>query len=144
MLQLGKGVFTLTTSSGIVTLVIGIGLSTCAGYVFAQQVARLEALRVDELTAPLGIDDPLPRFSWQLRDGRQGARQTAYRIQVASRPGLLVAGKTDVWDSGQIKSSQSVAVAYRGPELLPSTRYFWNVQVWDQAGQQVQASKASW
>ena len=36
-------------------------------------------LRVDNLSTPLGIDDPAPRFSWQLQDQARGATQTAYR-----------------------------------------------------------------
>jgi hypothetical protein len=37
-------------------------------------------LRVDDLKTPLGIDDPAPRFSWQLDDPAPGARQTAYEV----------------------------------------------------------------
>ncbi len=37
-------------------------------------------LRVDNLKTPLGIDDPAPRFSWQLRDSARGARQDGIRI----------------------------------------------------------------
>ena len=43
-------------------------------------------LRVDNLRTPLGIDDPAPRFSWQLRDPAQGARQSAYQVDVAEAP----------------------------------------------------------
>jgi alpha-L-rhamnosidase len=102
------------------------------------------ALRVDEMTTPLGIDDTQPRFSWQLRDSRQGARQTAYQLLVASQPEQLSAGKADVWDSGRIASGQSVEVQYAGPALAPSTRYFWKVLVWDQAGKPVPESPVSW
>lgn len=31
-------------------------------------------LRVDDLATPLGIDDPAPRFSWQLHDETRGAK----------------------------------------------------------------------
>ena len=31
------------------------------------------ALRVDNLSAPLGMDDAAPKFSWQLHDGARGA-----------------------------------------------------------------------
>jgi len=37
-------------------------------------------LRVDNLKTPLGIDDPAPRFSWQLQDSARGAKQTAYEV----------------------------------------------------------------
>ena len=61
-------------------------------------------LQVDNLTRPLGIDDGTPRFSWKLNDPARGARQTAYRVLVATQEELLTDGKTDVWDSGKVNS----------------------------------------
>jgi len=126
-----------------IAVCIGFGVAVCA--VAARgQVLSPAALRVDELVTPLGIDDAQPRFSWQLRDNRQGARQTAYRLLVASRPELLTAGKADVWDSGRTVSGQSVAVRYAGPAIAPSTRYFWKVLVWDQDNEPAPESPVSW
>jgi alpha-L-rhamnosidase len=105
------------------------------------------ALRTNDLPTPLGIDDPGPRFSWRLQDSRPGARQSAYEIQVATRRDLLSdkdSGKPDVWDSGRVESSQSVGVAYAGPALVPSTRYYWRVLVWDANGKPYPASTPSW
>ena len=59
-------------------------------------------LQVDNLTQPLGIDDATPRFSWELKDAARGARQTKYRVLVATRAELLEDGKADVWDSGEV------------------------------------------
>jgi alpha-L-rhamnosidase len=102
-------------------------------------------LRVDELKSPLGIDDPAPRFSWQLQDPARGAKQTAYELQVASSgEEMLASGKADVWDSGRIESAQSLNVRYAGPALQPSTRYFWRVKVWDAAGKPYPESAISW
>ena len=103
-------------------------------------------LQVDNLKTPLGIDDPAPRFSWQLQDPARGARQTAYEVKVASRAALLdeSAGKADVWDSGRVESDASMNVLYAGPELTPSTRYFWRVKVWDAAGKPYAESGTSW
>ena len=126
-----------------ITVCIGLGIAVCAIAARAQALSPA-ALRVDELVTPLGIDDAQPRFSWQLRDRRQGARQTAYRLLVASKPELLAAGKTDVWDSGRIVSGQSVAVPYAGPAIAPATRYFWKVLVWDQDAKPAPESPASW
>jgi alpha-L-rhamnosidase len=49
-------------------------------------------LKCDSLVNPLGIDSKAPMLSWQLRDERFGARQTAYQIEVASSSALLGAG----------------------------------------------------
>lgn len=38
---------------------------------------NLTRLRCEYAKNPLGIDIPRPRFSWQLRAQRQGARQSA-------------------------------------------------------------------
>jgi alpha-L-rhamnosidase len=101
-------------------------------------------LQVDNLDRPLGTDDATPRFSWQVNDQARGAKQTAYRVMVATRPELLAQGKADVWDSGKIPSGQSLNVKYAGPAVKASTRYFWRVEAWDKDGKQYPASAAEW
>ncbi len=101
-------------------------------------------LRVDNLPAPLGIDDPAPKFSWQLRDPAHGAKQTAYEVEVASTAASLTSGKPDVWTSGKIDGAQSLNVKYAGPELKPSTRYFWRLTVWGADAKAYPPSAASW
>ena len=101
-------------------------------------------LTCDSLSNPLGIDDASPLFSWQLRDPRFGARQSAYQLQVASNPDSLAAGKADIWDSGRVASGQSAGVGYGGRALLPEKRYFWRVLLWDQDSQPYPASDIAW
>ena len=83
---------------------------------------RLEALR-----EPMGVDEPRPRFSWQLRSQERSAAQSAYRIEVH-------AGDTLVWDSGKVVSRQNSQVEYAGAPLKPRTHYWWRVRVWDERG----------
>ncbi|HXR39505.1 MAG TPA: family 78 glycoside hydrolase catalytic domain [Terracidiphilus sp.] len=101
-------------------------------------------LRVDDLATPLGIDDPAPRFSWQLQDPARGARQTAYQVLVASSAESLAQGKADVWASGRIESSASLNIHYAGPAVQPGTRYFWRVKLWGVAGKAYAEPPASW
>ena len=101
-------------------------------------------LTCDSLEHPLGIDSSQPLFSWQLEDAGFGARQTAYRLEVASTPELVTGGKPDIWDSGRITSDKSVGVVYGGPELAPSKRYYWRVEVWDKDGNAYPASDVTW
>ncbi len=101
-------------------------------------------LTCDALVNPLGIDSSEPALSWQLQDTGFGARQTAYRIEVATKPALLASDKPDVWDSGHVASDKSLGVAYGGPALQASTRYYWRVQVWDKDGKPYPASDVSW
>jgi alpha-L-rhamnosidase len=126
-----------------------------AGLLFAASAIALSAqnsnessgpaeLRVDNLRTPLGIDDPAPQFSWQLRDPARGAKQTAYEVFVAAEPGLPAGGKSDLWDSGRVDSGESLNVRYAGPALKPSTRYYWRVKVWGASGKPYPESEASW
>lgn len=101
-------------------------------------------LKCEYLETPLGLDVQSPRFSWQLQDDRRGAAQSAYRVRVASRPELLEQDKADLWDSGKVESDQSAHVAYAGPPLASARRYFWDVTVWDQAGNLAPASRPTW
>jgi alpha-L-rhamnosidase len=101
-------------------------------------------LRVDTVRAPLGIDDPAPKFSWQLRDPARGASQSAYEVQVSSSAEGLTESKSDIWDSGRVSSSQSLNIRYQGPPLVPGKRYFWRVRTWDAAGKRYPESETSW
>src|SRR4051812_46705068 len=120
-----------------------VGVYVAASVMAGGQTGPLR-LQVDNLDKPLGIDDATPRFSWQLKDAAQGAKQTAYRVVVATRPDLLAEGKGDVWDSGKVASGQSLNVKYAGPALKPSTRYFWRVNVWGADEKEYAASGAEW
>ncbi len=91
-------------------------------------------LQVDNLKTPLGIDDPAPKFSWQLRDATPGAKQTAYEVQVATRAELLSGDTADVWTSGRVESGESIGISYAGPALKASTRYYWRVKLWGASG----------
>jgi alpha-L-rhamnosidase len=106
------------------------------------------SLQCDSLTEPLGIDDASPTFSWKLLDATAGARQTAYRIEVfsAGTVGGAVGGPAapDVWDSGKVRSSAATGITYQGPKLQPSTRYFWQVEVWGKEGKPYPVSSRTW
>ncbi len=123
-------------------LVLIAGLTLSAGSAFAS-AGKPQHLTCDSLDHPLGIDSAQPLFSWQLQDNGFAARQTAYRIEVATNPSLL-SGKPDVWDSGRITSDKSFGVAYGGPQLAASTRYYWRVELWNKDGKPYPASDVSW
>jgi len=95
-----------------------------AGYAASDPVPT--GLKVEYAEAPLGIDEPAPRLAWR----SPVARQTAYRIRVATSPEALEAG-SHVWDSGRVASDANVQIAYAGPALAARQRYWWQVQVWD-------------
>jgi alpha-L-rhamnosidase len=121
---------------GIRTLIVPAAV--CAAVTLSMQCAPppggLEpaALRVEYLANPLAIDAPQPRLTWEfVQRGTRGARQTARRILVASRPEILAAGRGDVWDSGKVASAESVNVTCGGRPLRSRERVHWKVQAWD-------------
>ena len=83
---------------------------------------------------PLGIDHPQPRLGWELASDVRGAKQTAYRVLVASTAEGLKDNQGDLWDSGKVVSNQSVGVTYAGAPLASGQRCFWKVKVWDNDG----------
>jgi alpha-L-rhamnosidase len=106
-------------------------------------------LRVDNLTTPLGIDDPAPSFSWRLDDSSVGAKQTAYRVDVFAGVVGMPDPKFAVWSTGRVDSSQSLNIRYKGPALKPSTRYYWFLTVWGADGKpypsnEVRGNDAAW
>lgn len=101
-------------------------------------------LRVNDRKNPLGMGAAKPTLSWQMDDHRQGARQTAYEIRVASSAAKLRAGSADVWDSGEVRSAQSVGIAYGGPALQSQRRYVWEVRIWDAQGHPSAWSAPQW
>ena len=96
--------------------------------------AQATNLRTEYMADPLGIDETAPRFSWWIDDARPGARQTAYRVRVASLPELLAGDAPDRWDSGNVAGDQQTQVAYAGAALGSRARGFWDVTVWDAEG----------
>src|SRR4051812_3078799 len=90
--------------------------------------AAVSALEVDAAAEPLGIDDATPRFSWRTTGAERGVKQSSYRVVVATTAARAGAGQGDVWDSGEVASSDPFA-EYQGPALASRTRYFWNVKV---------------
>ncbi|MGC9544408.1 family 78 glycoside hydrolase catalytic domain [Streptomyces sp. UG1] len=110
---------------------------------------RIERTTVEYAERLLGTDIERPRLTWELSATGHGARQSAYRIQVALDPGELrdgtnAAAARPVWDSGKVASDRSVGVPYGGPELRPRTRYHWRVRVWDGAGRPSRWSQVRW
>ncbi|MDR6194202.1 family 78 glycoside hydrolase catalytic domain [Siphonobacter sp. SORGH_AS_0500] len=103
-----------------------------------------QKLRFEYGDIRLGTGVTQPRLSWQLANTHPGVRQTAYQILVASSPEKLAQNEADLWDSGKVKTSQSVYVDYQGKSLESRQRYFWKVQTWDEKGTASGWSSADW
>jgi alpha-L-rhamnosidase len=94
----------------------------------APALAAPGSLTVEHQAQPLAVEPVAPELGWA-----DDADQSAYEIRVASSADKLTAAP-DVWDSGKVDSSASANIAYGGPALASSTRYFWTVRTWDRSG----------
>ncbi len=96
---------------------------------------RISTLRCEYLESPLGIEAPAPRLSWLVASEQRGAFQSAWRIRAASTEEKLGRGDSDLWDSGKVASSATNQIAYAGRPLASGEQCFWQVMVWNEAGE---------
>ncbi len=89
----------------------------------AKEQVTVSNPRVNYIVNPVGIDNGVIFFSWE-----PGTVQTAYEIIVSQD------GET-VWDSGIVRSGETIRIAYRGPELKDGTRYDYRIFVFDEDGE---------
>jgi alpha-L-rhamnosidase len=113
------------------------GVTAFSNVANATDACKVVDLRCEYRENPLGIDATAPRLSWRIEqeDGRRGIRQTAYQVRVASSKAVLEQDETDLWDSGKVESDKHFQVEYAGVPLTSRTRCYWQVRVWDEAGQ---------
>lgn len=98
----------------------------------------LKALQVEYMPAPLAVSTQHPRFTWQMEadDQKMGWKQTAYQIAVTDETGK------EVWNSGKVKSDNSLNILYDGQALKPTTRYTWTLDVWNQKNERMTATSS--
>jgi len=101
------------------------------------EATTVNDLRVEYMKNPIGIDVSQPCFSWKLESKKRGVYQMAYTIIVSSDEAF----KEIVWNSGEVRSDESVHIIYGGAALLPATRYFWKVQAKDQVSKKIVSSE---
>ncbi len=102
----------------------------------------INSLRCEYLSSPLGVDSSNPRLSWMLNDSSLGANQHAFWVLVSTDSVSVAKGKGEVWDSGKV-TSDAMLVRFAGEKLLPFTRYFWSVSVWNNKEEKVSSQIAS-
>jgi len=120
-------------------LILGVILAFSFSMV-AQTTPEVKKLRTEYQHNPVGIDVKMPRFSWQLLSAERGAKQTAYEITVFTDK----SGNNPVWSSGKIQSEKSVNIIYAGTTLSPSTRYYWQVDIWDNNSTKITSTETAY
>lgn len=111
-------------------------LLLCCASAFALSV---HDLRVQTQKNPEGVDRS-PEFSWKLASDQRGILQTAYKIVVSTDAD----GGNVVFDSGFRESGQSVGVTLDGLNLQAATRYYWQVSVRDNKGNETTSTEEAW
>ncbi|MFC2136963.1 family 78 glycoside hydrolase catalytic domain [Bacteroidota bacterium] len=104
----------------------------------------LENLRCEMLTNPEGIDIVQPRLSWEIMGDQRNIEQTAYQIIVSSSIEKLLADSGDLWNSGKIKSNQSIHIQYNGSPLKSRMQCYWKVKIWANNGKSNWSKPAYW
>ncbi|MBL7856745.1 MAG: glycoside hydrolase family 78 protein [Cyclobacteriaceae bacterium] len=99
-----------------------------------QAQVKVQNLVTESQTNPIGLDNTTPRFSWKLHATKRNVMQTAYEIRAGKDAVKLVKGLDVLWQTGSVKSDQSVDVPYLGPALSSRQRVYWQVRVTDNSG----------
>ena len=94
---------------------------------FVQATVTVSHLRVENLTAPLGLDTRTPRFSWRIESDQRNVVQTAYELRVES-------DGTTLWDTGLVSSDDQLWVPYRGTPLRDGQHCTWQLRVHTNCG----------
>jgi alpha-L-rhamnosidase len=119
-------------------VLLAVTLALCPGDIaHADPGLSVRDLRCEYLASPLGIDTHRPRLSWvlEVEDPKaRGQLQTSYQVLVASSRELLQKDQGDLWNSGVVRSGQSLHVDYAGSALVSRQDCYWKVRVWDRDG----------
>lgn len=113
--------------------IIILVLSFQCAFVLTFAQVKVDHLKTENLTNPIGLDVLQPYFSWQLVSNQRNVMQSAFEIRVGVEPAALVKGE-GIWKSGKVTSDQSIHVPYKGAALASGKKYYWQVRVWDNNG----------
>jgi alpha-L-rhamnosidase len=75
------------------------------------------------------INVTMPHYGWIIPI--EAESQNAYQILVSTSKENIGNNHGDVWNSGQIRSSNSLNIEQKGKPLNPGSKYFWKVRIWD-------------
>ena len=103
------------------------------------QDIMVKDLTCDHKVNPVGIDNPKPRFSWKLTGKGNNIMQAEYSLRVSSDPKF----SKIVWQTGSVKSDESILRPYSGPALQSGQRYYWQVRITDNKGRTSKWSDAA-
>lgn len=102
------------------------------GYLSSMILSELDTATEKYQNVVIHSEHPL--LGWVVNSNEKNTLQTAYRILVASTREKLIRDESDIWDSGKVEGSNSIAVSLDGVALQPLKVYYWKVKTWDNHG----------
>ncbi|MDZ7725032.1 MAG: hypothetical protein U5R06_20015 [candidate division KSB1 bacterium] len=126
------------------TVSVLLCLMLLCGQVQAAADISVGDLTCEYKTNPLGIDVRQPRLGWKIAAEARDVRQSAYAVQASFSKSDLLNSENLVWDTGKVKSGQSVHIPYTGSELHCSQRVYWRVRVWTNKGESGWSQPSFW
>lgn len=97
-------------------------------------------MTVNARVNPLGIAADDVSFAWAIAADERAMVQSAYQLRVGTNE-----SSAGVWDSGIVKSERQIDIALpSNVRLLPGTRYYWQVKIWDGNGAASKWSQPAW
>ena len=89
-------------------------------------------LSVENIRQPSSVymKDPQPEFAWIVPD--EAVFQSGYQVLVASSRKNIDNNIGDLWNSGQVRSTQSSDIEYNGTPLTAGHKYYWKVRLFDE------------
>ncbi len=109
---------------------------------FRSDITLQELSECDPSTVQVAeIHSSRPLLSWMIASDKENTYQRKYRILMSTSLSELSRNIANVWDSGMVADSNSVCVQYAGPELSPSTIYYWKVCIQDNKGRNYEYSQ---
>ncbi len=92
-------------------------------------------LKCEFSSNPRGVEHSHPYLSWEIdAPGKRNVFQSSCRILVYESEEEPENAIWPIWDSGNLKSGNSVNVKYEGPALHSARKYYWRVQIEDKEG----------
>jgi len=85
----------------------------------------VQGLRCEYRINPTGVDVTEPRLSWILSSDERGQNQTAYQVLVAGSAEQLSRNEGNLWDSGKVRTNQTIHIVSRGKPLQSRAQAFW-------------------
>ncbi len=97
------------------------------------QQATVINLRTEHLQNPIGVDNPNPRFTWQISANSATVVPSDCQVIVGTDSAAVSDGNGNMWEAGKSKAAIQL-VEYAGKPLQPFTTYYWKVNVKDEKG----------